>query len=408
MLLLAGACARQGAVPAASPAPASAGAASAAPAAAAPYLIGVVSESGDIVTWIRPTPDALVLDHVVPVGVMPADIDGPHNIAMAPDMKSYYVSIAHGTPYGSLWRLDAATDSVIGRAPVELFPTTIGLTPDGDLAFVANSDFYGDRPRINPVTVVHTPTMTKITDVPACNMPHGVKSNHAGTKIYVSCMHDDEILELDVGTFGIARRARVGTGREAAGHDMAAMAGMNHGAPTPAMPTASAPSAPATSAAPAAAAAPAASGPPQSRVCAPTFVSVSPDDSRLYVACNTGNTLQVLDAGTLGLVKEVEVGHGAYNVEPSPDGRWVIVTNKKDQSVSLVDARTLTEMARIPTAKKIVHGVAYSPDGRYAYISAESIGADPGSVDRLDLAQRKMTATIAVPAQPTGVTIRRR
>ena len=66
-------------------------------------------------------------------------------------------------------------DSLVGRAQVELFPTTISLTPDGQFAFVANSDFHGDHPRVNVVSVVHTPTMNKITDIPACDMPHGVK-----------------------------------------------------------------------------------------------------------------------------------------------------------------------------------------------------------------------------------------
>ena len=72
------------------------------------------------------------------------------------------------------------------------------------------------------------------------------------------------------------------------------------------------------------------------------------------------------------------MGTGAYNVEPSPDGKWVIVTNKKAQSVSLIATDSLVEVARIPTTKKIPHGVAYSPDGRYAFISQESIGVDPG------------------------------
>jgi YVTN family beta-propeller protein len=100
------------------------------------------------------------------------------------------------------------------------------------------------------------------------------------------------------------------------------------------------------------------------------------------------------------------VGHGAYNVEPSPDGRLVIVTNKKDQSVSLVDAASLKELARIPTSKKVVHGVAYSPDGRLAYISCESVGADPGAVDVIDLGARKRVASVPVRGQPTGITIR--
>jgi YVTN family beta-propeller protein len=339
------------------------------------YRVGVVSESGDIVTWLKPTAAGLATDRVVPVGIMPSDIDGPHNITVAPDGKSYYISIAHGTPFGSLWKLDAAKDSLLGRAQVELFPTTISLTPDGQFGFVANSDFHGDHPRVNVVSVVHTPTMTKITDIPACDMPHGVKVNHSGTRVYISCMHSDEILQLDVATFGIARRAKTGEG-----HSMAAAGPAHHG--------------------PSAAAAPAGA-----KECAPTFISVSPDDKRLYVACNSGNSLQVWDAATFKQIKEVPVGKGAYNVEPSPDGKLVIVTNKKDQSVSLIDAASLTEIARVPTSKKIVHGVAYSPDNRLAYISSESIGADPGVVDVIDLAARKPVASLPIPGQPTGITI---
>lgn len=332
------------------------------------YLVGVVSESGDILTWFRPDgKGGLVTDRVLPLGIMPADVDGPHHLAVAPDQRSYYVTIAHGVPFGTLWRFDAATDTVLGRARVELFPTTIALSPDGEWAFVANSDFHGERPRVNPVSIVHAPTMTTIADLPACDMPHGVKVNRAGTRLYVSCMHSDEILELDTGTFGILRRVRVGSGHAAApgGHT-------GHGTP-----------------------------------CAPTYVSVSPDDRHLYVACNTGNELQVYDAASLALAGRVATGAGAYNAEPSPDGSVVIVTNKKDQSISLVDTRTLTEVARIRTTKKIVHGVAYSPDGRYAYISQESIGSDPGAVDVLDLVSRTMTGTVPVPAQPTGIAVLR-
>jgi YVTN family beta-propeller protein len=340
------------------------------------YHVVVVSESGDIATWLTPAGPGLVPDRVVPIGVMPSDIDGPHNITVSPDGKNYYITVAHGTPFGSLWKMDAATDSLLGRAQVELFPTTISLTPDGQYAFVANSDFYGDHPRTNVVSVIHTPTMRKITDVPACDMPHGVKVNHRGTRVYVSCMHSDEILQLEIATFAVTRRARTG-----GGHVMTAASPLPHG-----------PAAPAT-------------GPHAEQECSPTFVSVSPDDARLYVACNYGNTLQVWDAARLQRIREVPVGKGAYNVEPSPDGKLVIVTNKKDQSVSIIDAASLSEVARIPTSKKVVHGVAYSPDSHLAYISCESIGADPGAVDVIDLNVRRRVASISVPGQPTGVTI---
>lgn len=341
------------------------------------YRVGVVSESGDVATWLKPVGTGLSVDRVVQVGIMPTDIDGPHNIAVSPDGRSYYITVAHGTPFGSLWKLAVAGDSLVGRAQVELFPTTIGLTPDGQFAFVANSDFHGDHPRVNVVSVVHTPTMNKITDIPACDMPHGVKVNSAGTRIYVSCMHSDEILQLDVATFRVARRAKTGEG-----HAVATTGSAHHGP-----------------------AAPLVGG--VAKECSPTYVSVSPDDKRLYVACNYGNNIQVWDAATLTLIKEIPTGKGAYNVEPSPDGKLILVTNKKEQSVSLIDAVKLTEVARISTSKKIVHGVAYAPDGRLAYVSSESIGADPGAVDVIDLGRRKLVGTIAIPGQPTGITVAR-
>lgn len=348
-----------------------------------PWRLAVVSESGDIVTWLAHRGDSLVVERVVPVGIMPADVDGPHNVAVAPGGGSYYVTIAHGQPWGSLWRLDATTDEVLGRAPLELFPTTIAITPDGDLAFVANSDFHGDRPRTNVVSVVYTPTMTTITHLALCDMPHGVKAAASGRSVWVSCMHSDELVELDVAGLEERRRVPVGSGHAMAAADPA-HAGHEPGTP-PAGPRAGAPPG----------------------ECQPTFVALSPDDATLLVACNHKHVLQVWDAATLTLRKEIATGKGPYNAEASPDGRWVLVTNKKDRSVSLIDLRSLTEAARIPTTKPIVHGVAWSPDSRHAYVSQESVGADPGAVDLIDVAARRVVATVAVPAQPTGIALRR-
>ncbi|MGH7607048.1 MAG: YncE family protein [Gemmatimonadales bacterium] len=358
------------------------------PLVAPPYRILVASESGDVVTQLTWDGSALAVAKTVPVGIMPAAIDGPHNVAAAPDGSAWYVTIAHGTPYGALWRFAAGSDSLEGRAPAEMFPTTIALTPDGDLAFVANSDFHGDHPRVNVVTIVRTATMTPVTNLPACDMPHGVRVNHAGTRVYVSCMHSDEILEIDRQSLRISRRHPTGEGGGAAASHAAREGGAGDAGSGPPRHGASAPGLPRAAAG-----------------CSPTFVSVSIDDRHLYVACNHANTLQVLDAATLALVREIPVGAGAYNAEPSPDGRWVIVTNKKAQSVSLIDARRLEEVARIPTTKPLPHGVAYAPDGSVAFVSAESVGADPGAVDVIALTSRARIATIAVPRQPTGIAI---
>src|SRR5436305_5218872 len=169
------------------------------------YRILVSSESGDIVSQLTWDGVARKTLKTVPVGIMPTDIDGPHNVTVSPDGKFYYVTIAHGTPYGSLWKMAVDGDTLVGRAPVEMFPTTISLTPDGDLAFVANSDFHGDHTRMNVVSIVYTPQMVTLTNLPAFEMTHGVKVNHAGTKVYVTCTNTDEVLEIDRASLAIAR-----------------------------------------------------------------------------------------------------------------------------------------------------------------------------------------------------------
>ena len=142
--------------------------------------------------------------------------------------------------------------------------------------------------------------------------------------------------------------------------------------------------------------------------CQPTYVAVSPDDKSLYIACNHSSEMVVMDIATMSVTRRIPTGAGAYNVDIAPDASVIVVTNKKGKSVSLIDPRTWTETARVATTKGVVHGVAFSPDSRYAYISQESVGADPGAIDVIDLSTRQKVSTVAVPAQPTGIAIWRR
>jgi YVTN family beta-propeller protein len=226
--------------------------------------------------------------------------------------------------------------------------------------------------------VIYTPDMTSLTEVPTCDMPHGSRVSHGGRTAYIACMMSDELVAIDASTFAITSRVNVGSG-----HPMTmtmAMADAPPGAASSTMPG-------------------------QNPDCLTTYVSVAPTDSVVYVACNHGNTLQVRDAHSLALVRSVPTGAGAYNVEPSPDGKIVIVTNKKAQSVSIFDAHSLAELARVPTSKKVPHGIAFSPDGHYAFISCESVGSDPGAVDAIDLTTRTLVASFPVPRQPTGIAV---
>src|SRR3989442_12608441 len=88
------------------------------------YRLYIVSESGDIVTQLTWDGSALHPVKTVPVGIMPADIDGPHNVTVSPDGRTYYVSGDHATPHESMW--DSAVDRVTPIPPAQgaKYPTT--------------------------------------------------------------------------------------------------------------------------------------------------------------------------------------------------------------------------------------------------------------------------------------------
>jgi YVTN family beta-propeller protein len=92
-----------------------------------------------------------------------------------------------------------------------------------------------------------------------------------------------------------------------------------------------------------------------------------------------------------------------YNLGLTHDGTRLIGTNKRDQSVSVIDIATGKELARIPTTRKVVHGVAVSDDDRYAFISVEGSGSQPGTVDIIDLGALKKVASVDVGQQAGGI-----
>ncbi|HXG65534.1 MAG TPA: YncE family protein, partial [Blastocatellia bacterium] len=75
----------------------------------------------------------------------------------------------------------------------------------------------------------------------------------------------------------------------------------------------------------------------------------------------------------------------------------------RDQSVSVYELKSGKELARIPTKRKVIHGAVVSPDNRYAFISVEGIGSEPGTVEVIDLDSLKTVATVDVPEQAAGI-----
>jgi len=137
--------------------------------------------------------------------------------------------------------------------------------------------------------------------------------------------------------------------------------------------------------------------------CSPTWAQPSVDGKRIWVACNKSNEIVEVDAEKWSLVRRIPAGNGVYNLGVSPDGKYLIATNKRDPSASIFDAASGLELARLKTKRKVVHGVVVAPDSRVAFVTVEGIGSEPGTVEIIDLLARKTVATVDVPEQAAGI-----
>jgi DNA-binding beta-propeller fold protein YncE len=324
------------------------------------YLLFVVSEAADQISLVRFGPDGLRVDHSVKTGLMPSRINGPHGVAVSADGKRYYVTVAHGTPFGSLWKYSTVGDTVLGRVELGNFPATVQLTPDGALAFISNFNLYGDRVP-SSVSVVFTADMTELARIPTCIMPHGSRLNPQGTWHYSVCMMDDQLVEIDTRALRVTRRLALtgGHASSASTHDAA------H--------------------------------------CMPTWAQPSADGREVYVACNGSSEILDVDVAAWTLKRRLPAGEGVYNLAVTHNGRYLLGTNKRAQSVSVVDLAAGVEAARISTRRKVVHGVVVSPDDRYAFVTEEGVASDPGTVEVLDLEQLRAIASVDVGQQTAGI-----
>ena len=321
------------------------------------YRVYVANESSDLVSRVAFTPgEGAVVEKEIPVGIMPGDNDGAHGISVSPDGRYWYVTIAHGTPRGYLWKFHAGPDTLVGRTRLGLFPATMGLTPDGQFLMAVNFNLHGDMVP-SDVSVVYTPDMIEVMRIRTCLMPHGSRVRADGTRQYSACMHSERLVEIDVESFEVTRRFDVSPGTPGA-------------------------------------------------VCSPTWVEPGTGegaDRFVYVACNRNHEVLEVDTERWEVARRFATGQAPYNLEATADGTRLIATLKGEQAVAVFDLATGDELARIATSRPVTHGVVASPDGRYAFVSNESVGSVRGTLDVIDLAALEVVETVELQHQSGGI-----
>jgi DNA-binding beta-propeller fold protein YncE len=365
LALVAVACAPRAPAPAAAPNAAATG--------NAPYRVYVANESSDVVSRIAFSPGSdPVVEKTTTVGQMLADLDGPHGVTVSPDGRYWYVSLAHGTPYGMVWKYAAGADTLVGQVQLGLFPASMAVSPDGQFLYVVNFNLHGDHVP-SSVSVVYTPTMTEVARPATCTMPHGSRLDATGTRHYSACMMDDQLVELDARRFAVSARFSLAPGAE-------------RRLPADAAPTATHHPAAATS-------------------CSPTWAQPGAGARArfVYAACNRRDEILEIDTEQWRVSRRFATGRAPYNLAVSPQGDLLLATLKGGQALAVFDLESGRELGRIATSEPVTHGVLVTPDGRYAFVTNEARGSRRGTVDVIELATLRRVGSTRVEQQPGGI-----
>ena len=376
------------------------------------YQVYVAAESDDLVQ--RVSFDANTsqgwIDANISVGKLPTETEGPHGLTLSPDKKHWFVTIAHGNPYGYLAKYSTKTHELEGVVDLGLFPASMEISEFTGLLYAVNFNLHGEM-EPSSMMVVDPETMDLIAEIPTGIMPHGTRMNSNGTKAYHVSMMSDELLEVDTYSLDVSRTlslkesinsdAAVGQNHEqhssmttqdleaelkamdGSGGRMGWMKEMNtskpankegHNSVSHRAPTVK-----------------------------PTWADPHPNGQWVYVAGNGSDEIIEIDVEKWGVSRRIPTGESPYNLEVSPNGKFLVSSLKGTGATSIIDLERGLELAQIPNSRSVSHGVAISPDSKYAFISVEGIGGEPGSVDVISIETQELVTFVETGKQAGGI-----
>lgn len=257
------------------------------------------------------------------------EVDEPHGVAVAPDGRHWYVTLAHGNP--TLWKFELPDDRLVGRLRLgSKGAARVGLTPDGRFAFVPDYDRAAAGAQ-GAVTVVRTDDLHLVGRVEVCPAPHDAQPSPDGSLVAVTCSLSDELAVLDPITFEVVHRFAVG--------------------PEPGP-----------------------SGKPRYK---PLNLVWSPDGRFVHVTLSAAAMIRTFSPEG-ETVAEVRVGDGPAQLASACDGKLLVTANRLDRTASVVEVSLsaagelrLEERRRLELDVPYPHGVALTPDGAMAFVTYE-------------------------------------
>ena len=342
------------------------------------YFVYVAAESDDTVSLIKFSNNKSEEIERIDVGLLPTEIEGPHGITVDPNGEYWYLSLAHGNPFGKLIKFSTKNNKPIDQTTLGLFPASMQISSVTGLLYCVNFNLHGDM-KPSSVSVVDPETMTEIKRIKTGTMPHGSRLSFDGLKQYSVSMMSSELYEIDAISLKVSRKLSLDnkmsmdksmnekmTMNESMKKKMN-MKEMNH-----------------------------------SKV-KPTWVIPHPSKNIAYIVGNGSNEIIEVDLKKWKISNRIPTGKGPYNVEISPDGKFLIATLKSEGTTAILDLENDFKSKIIKNTTSVTHGIAISSDSKYAFVSVEGIGGEPGVVDVISLEKLEKISSVNIGKQAGGI-----
>ena len=278
----------------------------------------------------------------VPVGEV------PHQVAVSQRLGKMAVT---NTADDTLSLIDLATLEVTATVHLGHEPEHMEIDPSGAVVAVGN---IGE----GTVSLVSLVEERELARVDGLHEPHNMTFDPSGQRLYVGNLGASFVSMIDVAEARVAGEIAVGPDRALAHHedDETAYQGIIN-------------------------------------------VTATPDGRLGFAAYGEGDGMAVIDLETGRTLKTLTLGDTPWRAFTTTDGRYMIVPNNGDETVSIVSTETLTEVARLPGAADMTGVNAGLLDTRAFVISR---GDDKALV--IDLVTMRPAGEIALPGTPeTGV-----
>ena len=132
----------------------------------------------------------------------------------------------------------------------------------------------------------------------------------------------------------------------------------------------------------------------------PLRLGLTPDGRELWVTCEAGDSVIIVDPRTRKKIAEIPVGGQPTGICFDPEGKRAFVSNRLDDSVSVIDTATRKVTATLTVGDE-PHGVRTDRAGRFLYVLNTSID----SISVFDLATLKEVKRLTTGRAPWSLAL---